>query len=306
MIATTDIVNHDQAFVQFYQSHPNLLALPLSNRITTITQQFLNSPYQFEPLGEGHTGIYSHLPLYRADAFDCVSFVDTTLALSNAANFAQFKKNIIAIRYTNQKVDYTQRTDWFTDYEWNPHLQQLGYIQDVTPKFMDSNKKPIAEEAKTIINKPEFYAQKTLSNLELPDLSDEKKQQRLAQLKAEGENFTAQPSTLSYLPLTKLFDAHGEPVLALWNQFPPVAVIEIVRPNWRPLNPKDPSIDYGTNLNVAHVGIAIHTTHGVMIYHASSVSHKVVCLPLIDYLHSFLEDSRSAPVKGIHVEEILK
>jgi len=303
MITMTDTVNYDQPFIQFYQAHPNLQTLDLQARVAAIAQLFLKQPYQFEPLGEGVEGRYSTLPLYRADQFDCVTFVDTVLALAHATDFNQFKQAILEIRYANQKIDYTQRTDWFTDFEWNPNLQRLGYIQDVTLSVLDENKKSIAEKTTAIINKPDYYAQKTMANLNLPNLSNETAQQRLAELKAEGKKFTAQPSVLSYIPLTKLFDSQGQPNIAAWKQFPPAAVIEIVRPNWRPVNPKDKQTDYGTHLNVSHIGIAIHTSAGIIFYHAAT-GDAVVKLPLTNYLHSFLDDSRPAPVSGIHIEKI--
>jgi hypothetical protein len=304
MITIADTVNYDSAFIQFYQAHPNLPGMNLQERITAITQYFLGQPYQFEPLGEGPDGVYSNLPLYRADKFDCVTFVDTVLALAHASDVTQFKQTILHIRYADQQIDYTKRTDWFTDFEWNPHLQQLGYLQDVTPSILDQNKKSIAEQATTIINKPEWYAQKISLNLDLPYLSVTELQQRLTQLQAEGKKFTAQPSMLSYIPLTKLFDAQGQPDFTVWNQLPSVAVIELVRPNWRPINPKDKKTDYGTNLNVAHVGIAIRTATTIIFYHAA-IGNAVTSVPLIDYLHSFLNDERSAPIKGIHIEKII-
>ncbi len=296
-------MDHDLGFIQFYQAHPDLQAMDIATRISTIAAYFLGQPYQFEPLGEGPEGIYSNLPLYRTDQFDCVTFVDTVLALTHAPDFEQFKKMMLQIRYANEQIDYTQRTDWFTDLEWNPHVQRLGYIQEATLQIADSSKQSIARFAKTIINKPEWYAQKTLYNLDLPHLSAEEIQQRLTELKAEAKKFTAQLSLLSYIPLTALFDAEGQPDSALWNQLPPLAVIEIVRPNWRPVNPKDKSMDYGTHLNVSHIGIAIQTKNDRLFYHAASAK-TIVCLPLVTYLQAFLDDNRTSPISGIHIEEI--
>jgi hypothetical protein len=304
MTAIVDSVDYDSAFIQFYQIFSEWQTMNLQMRMTLIVRYFLGQPYQFEPLGEGPNGIYSTLPLFRADRFDCVTFVDTALALMRAANFTQFREAMLAIRYLNQQIDYTQRTDWFTDLEWNPHLQQLDYLQDVTYCVLDQNDNPVAEQAKTIINKPEWYAHKTLANLDLPCLSAEETHTRLAQLRAEGKKFIAQVSVLSYIPLTKLFDSKGQPNLVMWDQIPPLAVIEIVRPNWRPVNPKDKQTDYGTHLNVAHVGIAIQTSAGIIFYHAS-FNDAVVSIMLIDYLRSFLDDQRADPVAGIHIEKII-
>ncbi len=304
MITIADTVDHDQPFIQFYQAHPGLSAMDLQARLTTIAEFFLDKPYQFEPLGEGIQGIYSNLPLYRADQFDCVTYIDTLLALAHAADFNQFKKNILQIRYVSHPIDYTKRTDWFTDLEWNPRLQQLGYIQDATLTILDENKKPVAMQASTLINKPEFYAQKILANLDLQNLSVETAKERLAQLQAEGKKFTTQPSVLSYIPLTTLFDSQGQPNAAIWMQFPLVSVIEVVRPHWRPVNPKDKQTDYGTHLNVTHLGLAIRTSTGILFYHAST-GKSVIKLLLTDYLHPFLEDVRPAPIRGIHIEKII-
>jgi len=296
---------YDAAFIQFYQGYPELYTIDLPSRLTIIASYFLGIPYHFEPLGESEHGIYSRLPLYRADQFDCVTFVDTVLALANSKNFSEFDKNILAIRYTQYEINYINRTDWFTDLEWNPRLQELGYIQDTTQDILNAHQKSIAEFTTAIINKPEFYAKKTVANLNIPNLSLEQTKTLLEQLRAEGEKFTPQSSILSYIALSDLLDTQGQPNLTLWNQLPVIAVIEIVRPNWRPVNPKDQNSDYGTNLNISHLGIMIRTKTDFIFYHASSISKKVVCLPLIDYLKSFLDDPRPAPVSGIHIEAII-
>ncbi|MCC2666300.1 MAG: hypothetical protein K0S63_216 [Gammaproteobacteria bacterium] len=297
-------MTYDAAFIQFYQDYPHLHTMDLPLRLTTIANSFLGVPYQFEPLGEGENGIYSTFPLYRADQFDCVTFVDTVLAMANATNFFQFEKNILSIRYRQPEINYIYRTDWFTDLEWNPRLQQLGFIKDTTQEILDSNQKPIAEFTTTIINKPEFYEKKTIANLNIPNLSLEETQKRLIQLRSEGEKFTPESSTLAYIHLSHLFDTQHEPNAALWNQLPAAAIIEIVRPNWRPLLLKDNNRDYGTHLNVSHLGIAIRTLTNILFYHAS-INKEVVCLPFVDYLKSFLNDQRPTPVSGIHIETII-
>lgn len=303
-VDTVGTMNHDKPFIEFYQAHPQLLAMNLLSRITIITKLLLDRSYQLEPLGEGAQGKYSTLPLYRADQFDCVTFVDTVIALSHAGNFEQFKQLMLKIRYSNQQIDYTQRTDWFTESEWNPHLQRLGYLQDITLNFIDERKRITAEKITTTINKPDYYTQKILADLNLPDLSDSEAQQLLTELRAEGKKFTTQPSALFYIPFAKLFDAEEKQNETVWKQFPALSVIEIVRPNWRPVNPKDKQTDYGTHLNISHMGIAINVSNEPIFYHAST-GNGIVKLPLVDYLRSLLNDERPAPISGIHVERML-
>ncbi len=262
-------------------------------KIIAIVTLFLDKPYHYEPLGEGEDGIYSTLPLYRFDQFDCVTFVDTVLAKYYSHDDASFKHILIKIRYRDGKIDYTRRTDWFIDLEWNPTMHKLGYLHDVTHHIANT------ETATTFINKPEFFSKKTAANIVIPGLSEKEIQKKCEALRAEGKRFQATQSTLSYIPLSTLL--HHKNAL---NHFPHAAVVELVRPNWRPVNPLDTTQDYGTNLNVAHLGFAVRTPLGIMFYHASSTQKKVVCVPLIDYLKSFEHDTRLAPVAGIHVEEI--
>lgn len=202
---TIDTTHYDQPFIDFYQSHPALYAQSLQTRVATIADYFLNQPYQFEPLGEGEQGRYSTLPLYRGDQFDCVTFVNTVLAMVHASDLQQFQQSFVKIRYLNQQIDYTQRSDWFTDLEWNPHLQNLGYIKDITATFVDKDNQPVAKIATAIINKPDYYIQKTITDLNLPQLSETEFENRLAELKAEGKKFNAISSFLSYIPFSAFF-----------------------------------------------------------------------------------------------------
>lgn len=297
-------MNHDQPILDFYKKYPEWAFFNLFTRVDTLTNHFLNRPYQFEPLGEGPEGIYSSLPLYRTDSFDCVTFVNTILASAESADIDQFKENIIRLRYKNQQIDYTKRTDWFTDLEWNPNAQQLGWIEDITRSFQDESS-PVIKIAKTIIDKPGWYAQKTLANLDLPTFPENELKKRLEQLKTEGQKFKPEESMLDYIPLTALFNKEGKPNNLLWQQMPTLSIIEIVRPNWRPVDPKEKSKDYGTNLNVTHLGIGIKIKDVLWFRHAS-IGNKVVNLPLTDYLKDFLNDPRPAPILGIHIERIIE
>ena len=76
-------------------------------KIETAAKFFLDLPYLFEPLGEGADAPYYQEPLYRTDKFDCVTFVDTILALINSHDLSQFKKNILRIRYLKNEINYT-------------------------------------------------------------------------------------------------------------------------------------------------------------------------------------------------------
>ena len=265
---------------------------------------FLDCPYLFEPLGEGPDGKYDQNPLYRTDIFDCVTYLDTVLALSKSQNLADFKHNLMQIRYANGVIDYTQRTDWFTDLEWLPRARQLGWISDVTTTIKDQSGKILTETAETIIDKPNWYHVKTLRALhhKVP-LTTEASERLLKELREEGHAFHAKPSQLNYIPTDRLLDENGNPNMHLWDQIPSGCVVVFARPNWEIRDHfKDYPNGYGTNLNVCHVGLLLRTNGTLMHYNASGTDKKVLAVPLIDYAKYHL---LANTIKGIHIEKIL-
>lgn len=282
----------------------------LMSRLGSIIPLFLGRPYQWEALGEGSSGRYSQDPLYRFDAFDCVTFVNTVLALIYSNGITAFKKNLQAIRYSAGEVDYRLRTDWFTDLEWNPRAQELGWLQDVTPTFKDANQQPLFTVAKTVIDKPGWYAARSLEDLHVP-LGPAEKTARLIALQAEGRAFSSKESQLPYIPLHSCFSGNKrnkQPIASFWAQMPGACVIEIVRPDWPIkttwIDPQGRARGYGTNLNVSHLGFALKDpkTEKFTFYHASRLENKkVMSIDLFDYLVPYCHHDT---IKGIHVEAI--
>lgn len=296
-----DMNQYDLAIAQCLK----MLAQQQKDALHEAAKFFLGSSYFLEPLGEGKDAKYSQEPLYRTDKFDCVSYVNTVLALIHAKNIVQFRKNILAIRYSKSEIGYTNRTDWFTDLEWIPNTQQLSWIKDVTEKIVDMAGQPIRLIAETAIDKPNWYKVRPLKAMHLlaplPDPS--KANVLLTQLQSNSGRFQARSSQLSYLPLNKLFNADGNANTYYFNQIPPGSVIAIVRPNWDIRNhfPGFPA-GYGTNLNVSHLGFAIRTGQDLMFYNASSIHGRVEAEPLTQYLQKYIH---SPTIKGIHIEQII-
>ena len=92
------------------------------DKINYYSSLFKGKVYQNSPLGEGKNGKYDKDDLYRFDKFDCLTFVETVLALTISSNFNEFKKNINNIRYKNGKVKFSSRNHfgWSDKYtmEW--------------------------------------------------------------------------------------------------------------------------------------------------------------------------------------------
>lgn len=276
-----------------------------ADKLFEATRFFLDKPYLLEPLGEGPTGDFSQEPMYRTDQFDCVTYVDTVLALYHAHHLGDFQQNMLHVRYIDGRIQYTSRTEWFTDLEWIPTIQRLGWLKDVTSTVTDLEGQPIFKMAETVIDKPNWYRVRPLKMIHrLQPIPDEAAAESLLQkLHAEATRFVPETSRLSYLPLDRLFDRNHHPIEHYFDQIPSGSVVIIVRPNWaiRDHFPNFPE-GYGTNLNVSHLGVVFRTADGLMFYNASSLHGKVVVEPLVTYLEKYID---SPTIKGIHIEQVV-
>lgn len=284
---------YDQVILELYQN-PQLKTTNMTQRIDIISAYFLGKPYVEGPLGEGKSAPFDQAPLYRTDAFDCLTYVSTVLALAESNNLNEFKKNLLEIQYRQADPTFVNRLH-FTSIDWNATNERNGFIRDITPSFKDAQGNSIAKTAYAVINKPAWYQKMTSSNLHLlHSLSLKEEQERLIELQNLSRQVSIEKSIVSYLPLTALFNAKGKPNQQLFNQIPSGTIIEIVRPNWNLVQ------QIGTHLNISHLGFAIRTSKGLMFREASSLEHRVVDIPLTAYLKGYLD---STTVKGIHVEK---
>lgn len=263
----------------------------INARIKKASQGLLNKPYLLGALGEGEAGQFDQNPLYRSDGFDCETFVDTVLTLAESKSYQDFPRVLVKIRYFNDKPSFLARNH-FTSIDWNSRNQHNDYVVDVTKRLFPAEYKI----STTVIDKPSWFRHLKASNIKLLNKPDEKKAKiLLRQLHALGSQAEVKVSQLAYIPLAVLYNKQGEPNQDLFARIPDGSVIEIVRPNW---NLKD---KIGTNLDISHMGIAIRSHGELLLFEASELKHKVIPLPLTEYLKNYL---KSPTVKGIHIEKI--
>ncbi|MCX7117971.1 MAG: DUF1460 domain-containing protein [Legionellales bacterium] len=282
----------DLEILQLYQTLNLKQPIPLPDRIVQISGQFLAHPYELGSLGEGERGQYDQMPLYRTDAFDCETFVDTVLALALSHDLPQFQQVINQIRYHNGHVAYTQRNH-FTCLDWNRNNQRQGFVKDITLTLG----KNTVKFARAYIDKPSWYRHRSLKSIRLKHAeSNPLREKRLKELQSAGAQIPGATAIIPYIPLTALFGPSGKANQALFQQIPNASIIEIIRPNW------DLTSAIGTHLNVSHLGFAIWH-HGTLYFReASSHLEKVVDIPMEDYLRETLQ---SPSIKGINVQAAL-
>lgn len=284
------VAQADSAINQLYHTIHSKPYPTLSDKITAVSALFLNKPYELGALGEGCQGDYDQFPLYRTDAFDCETYVDTVLAFSFANNASDFKQVINQIRYQNGKVSFITRNH-FTCLDWNQNNQKQGFLRDITKKITDKTL-----TANALIDKPGWYEHMTAANIRLQKASETSKIDHLNRLKQIGSTLPKTMCAMPYIPFSTLFDAQGRANQHVFKQIPNAAIIEIIRPNW------DLEQQIGTHLNVSHLGFAIWKDDILYFRQASSTQHRVVDTPLINYL----QEARNNPtIQGIHIEQVL-
>lgn len=291
-IARTAMGSSSVTLENFYQTYPDFHTQPLDQRIITASEAFLGIPYLLGALGEGPQGKFDQHPLYRSDAFDCVTYVETIIALAHAKDFSEFQEKMLDLRYRDGVADFTHRNH-FTSVDWNPNNIQKGYLSDMTREFLGDHHEDLTLESSAIIDKPSWYEHFTSKDIYLVDPKPTGIREILAEeLRAHSKLERAQKSVIRYLPLTALFDKHGRKRQKIFRQFPKVSVVEIVRPNW------DLTKIIGTHLQISHMGFALQNEHDLMFRNASSLEHQVSDIPLSKYLKQYLKNST---VKGILV-----
>lgn len=283
---------HDAMIEQFYQELESKKPLNFVEKIEWISRQFLGKPYLNGALGEGEQGRFDQRPLYRVDQFDCVTFVNTVLALALSNNLAQFQKNIIKINYYDAEPLYEKRFH-FMSVDWNVQNAKQGLVQDITKTIKDSKGQTLFENAIAEIDRPNWFLYRTKDDIKLKkSLSLEEEKNRLTELHAHAKKVHAEKSFLPYLPLEKLFQDEK-----IFGQIPSGSIVEIVRPNWN-LREK-----IGTNLNISHLGFVFKIKEELIFRHASLLDEAVAEIKLKDYLSVY---QNHETIKGINVQKTMK
>ncbi len=282
----------DKTITQLYNNPMIKPGADIPTRIELFSAQFMGKPYLRGALGEGAQGYYDNTPLYRTDAFDCETYVDTVLALALAHDPADFKQCIRRIRYQDGRVSFIHRNH-FTCLDWNKNNQKQGFLKDITTTFHDKNGHSVAKMANALVDKPSWYQHFSTTIIRIKNPSPTEHAKRLASLKEKGSHLPRTLSSIPYIPLTALFSKTGEANTYLFNQIPNGAIIEIVRPNW------DLEQQIGTRLNVSHLGFAIRINDTLIFRAATSINQRIMDVPLIDYLQ---ETRKNPTIKGINIQ----
>src|SRR6185295_1303413 len=92
------------------------------NRIEVLSRFFLGRPYTINPL----IGSFEKPEVFTAtlEGFDCVTYVETILALYRASSVDEFIKRLRKIRYEGGRVEWEHRNHYMT--EWIRNNSRIG------------------------------------------------------------------------------------------------------------------------------------------------------------------------------------
>ncbi len=269
--------------------------LSLTEKIVAYSGLFLGRPLLNGALGEGLVSQFDQSPIFRSDAFDCVTLVNTVLAMSLADNFYAFKEALLQLSYLNGMCRYQYRHH-FISVDWNIENARRGFITDITESIVDEFNNPIAEIASTFIDRPNWFLHRSAGDIKRCDIVDNEQvvKELLLTLRSFSKKISGEYAATPYLPLNRLFHINGTINQFIWEQIPSGVVVEVVRPNWQMRD------KIGTNLNISHMGFVYRQEDQLIFRHASQLDEEVVDIPLENYLRRYLA---SPTIKGINLQK---
>ncbi|KXB98528.1 MAG: hypothetical protein AA908_03875 [Chlorobi bacterium NICIL-2] len=253
-IATSqaDIPQHDQRWIA---SQCTLITgqrwteRPFPVLYAMVAQLFVGRPYR---AGTLDTGLYERCR-FTSEGFDCVTFVESALALAQSAalgqcSYDQFMRQLERIRYRHGILDgYLSRLHYTS--EWIADNVAKGIVRDISSQL---GAKSVRKKLDFMSTHPELY----------PQLRDSSA--LIAQIRTIERRLSRRP--MAIIPLDRLPTALGG------MQSGDIIAIATTKPG----------LDY------AHLGIALRSGGKLSLLHASSKSGKVTLEPsLEEYVRSY-------------------
>ena len=103
----------------------------LRRRVLSHSSLMIGANYRPDPLGEGQQGRVDSDPRFQLAPVDCVTFVESTLAMALAGDLDQAKRWMDRLRYSGTKVGFARRNHFMLA-NWLPHLKRHRVLRDIT------------------------------------------------------------------------------------------------------------------------------------------------------------------------------
>lgn len=124
----------------------------VAGRVELLSRHFLGRPYKANPLiGSADT---SEVFTASLDGFDCVTYIETVLALARASNVDDFTEWLRKIRYVHGRIRWDRRNHYMT--AWIRNNVRSGIIKTVSLPAL-----PIVSRERVLDVVPGLAAQRT-------------------------------------------------------------------------------------------------------------------------------------------------
>lgn len=254
-------------------------------RLEHYCNSLLGRPYRRWCIGDGPHGLYNQKPMYRTDYFDCVTWVNTILALVNAHNIHEFVALYLRQQYRGPCCFLNR--NYFIESHWieaNIKDQRISHLND---QLAHQWQQPL-QIASTTIDIPGWLHHHQANDIHLLQTTETNIQKRLLRLHAYAKLTQPISNELTYFSIKSLQQLQPKNFLNL-----PPLIAMIVRPNW------DVRSLIGTHLNISHLGICLSKQdQSLSFYHASSDLKQVVETDFFKYIQFCKKNIPS--VKGIY------
>ncbi len=131
----------------------------ISNRLIHLSNYFMKMPYKNDPLGEG-----KDKPLYSFKEVDCVTFVETILAITKYSNLKDAINFLQKIRYKDGEINYKKRNHFMIT-QWIPNNIKNKLIKDITEEVFNSIKNLPKNRDLTIFEMKKNISEESYSSL---------------------------------------------------------------------------------------------------------------------------------------------
>lgn len=115
---------------------------PGGARAAAATQPLVGAPYAPSPLGEGEGRDPD--PRFRLDAFDCMTFVETAVALASASSLEEARAALDDVRYAGAPAFESRNHEVLS--QWIPTNARKGWIAEATPSLAGAAARPAEKE----------------------------------------------------------------------------------------------------------------------------------------------------------------
>jgi Protein of unknown function (DUF1460) len=207
--------------------------LPFSQRVEALCRHFLGTPHVDDPFGEGEAGRFDRQPIVRFDAFDCVSYAETVLALAVGLSLRRAAELVALMRYQSGCVAFEDRCHWIAG-QWVPHNLAAGLLTNHLPSSPDETLRSF----ECTIDWAEWYGALPLERVRRPDVSPEERLRVWEELRQFGRGCGYLRVEQSFFPFSRLFCPTPEQAgprtrpygseflnVGLLESLPPVAVV---------------------------------------------------------------------------------